>query len=100
MSTRCAHSWRAWKEYGNPVTVLDVGPTGGVIRLTDPLHLRLYQQTGHLKSQIGVQDYEALFEAIWQDRAQAAGWDLAIVRDDRSIELRFRSKPEPSHEDS
>ena len=65
------------------------GPYGAILRLTDPLHQRLYQQMGHLKYQIAAQDYETLFEAIWQDRARAVGWDLQIARGDSFIELSF-----------
>ena len=90
---RIAFLWyAAWSEYylhGNPVLVQRVEPAGGSICFTDPLHWRLYRQTGHLKTQISEQDYEALFDAIWQDRARAAGWRLEIVRNAQSIELRF-----------
>ncbi|MCL5273618.1 MAG: hypothetical protein M1434_02595 [Chloroflexi bacterium] len=90
---RLAFIWYvAWSEthlHGNPVTVFSAGLEQSLIRFTDPLHWRLYRQTGHLSSQIGEQDYEALFDVIWQDRAQRAGWNLEIVRSAHSIELRF-----------
>jgi hypothetical protein len=39
-------------------------------------HLQLYRQTGYLRSQIGEEDYRRLFQAMWQDRARVAGWEL------------------------
>ncbi|MGE5528784.1 MAG: hypothetical protein ACM3X6_06550 [Patescibacteria group bacterium] len=48
--------------------------------MTDPLHWRLYQRATHLKEQIGLADYEVIFDAIWQDRAEEAGWRLEIAR--------------------
>lgn len=42
----------------------------------------LYKRTGHLKEQISFEDYRRIFEAIWQDRAFNAGWNLEIKYED------------------
>jgi hypothetical protein len=93
LEPRVAFIWyAAWSEthlHGCPVTLVKAGPDGAILRLTDPLHRRLYQQTGHLKYLIAAQDYEALFEVMWQDRARAAGWKLDIAQGDSFIELCF-----------
>ncbi len=90
---RIAFLWyAAWSEHylhGNPVLVQNISHNSGSICFTDPLHWRLYRQTGHLKTQISEADYEAMFDAIWQDRARAAGWHLETVRNVQSIELHF-----------
>jgi hypothetical protein len=40
--------------------------------------LLLYERASHLKTQISRQDYYRLFETIWKDRAEKAGWTLDI----------------------
>ena len=32
-----------------------------------------------IKPQISFEDYRKIFERIWQDRAEKAGWDLEIT---------------------
>ncbi len=48
-----------------------------VVRLA-PFYFMLYQAAAHLKPAISFADYKEMFETIWQDRARAAGWMLAI----------------------
>jgi hypothetical protein len=38
----------------------------------------LYKRATHLKQWIPFDEYKEIFETIWQDRAQAAGWNLEI----------------------
>lgn len=88
--------YAAWSEThlrGNPVVVHRGGPDGGLLEMTDPLHWRLYRATGHLRQQISEADYEAVFEAVWEDRALHAGYGLSVRRD-RGLELGFLRLPD------
>jgi hypothetical protein len=38
----------------------------------------LYKRATHLRQWIPFDEYKEIFETIWQDRAQAAGWNLGI----------------------
>ena len=48
----------------------------------EPIYLKLYEHTGHLKQQISNEDYRAIFETMWQDRAREAGWELTMDCDE------------------
>jgi len=43
------------------------------------IYFGLYKVAAHLKEQISYEDYRQIFETIWQDRAQKAGWELKIT---------------------
>ncbi len=60
-----------------------------VVRFDDHQFFALYMQTSHLREQIALGDYMGIFEAIWQDRARAAGWNLQIDGQGPTIYLRF-----------
>lgn len=42
------------------------------------IFFELYKRAAHLKGQISLQEYRRIFETVWQDRAKAAGWSLAM----------------------
>ena len=42
-----------------------------------------------LKQQINIDDYRRLFEVVWLDRAQNAGWDLHISYEKGECVFRF-----------
>jgi hypothetical protein len=42
----------------------------------------LYKRATHLRQWIPFNEYRQIFETIWQDRAAAAGWNLAITYED------------------
>ncbi len=55
----------------------------------------LYKRASHLKTWIGFADYRRLFETIWTDRAEAAGWKVDFrYEDDEGLRcvLRFIKK--------
>ena len=54
-----------------------------------PQFFLLYERAGHLKQQIPFVDYRAIFETIWQDRANAAGWELKIEYEQEACILNF-----------
>ncbi|MEW6512324.1 MAG: hypothetical protein AB1428_15350 [Bacteroidota bacterium] len=62
---------------GNQVTLEELSDTLTRITMT-PAYFQLYSRTAHLKSQIAFDDYRQIFETIWRDRAEAAGWRIAI----------------------
>jgi hypothetical protein len=62
---------------GNNVTLEILTDNEAVIRM-ETIYFMLYKVTSHLKDQISFEDYRQIFESIWQDRAEKAGWKLKI----------------------
>ena len=58
------------------------------VRFT-PRAFALYDQTAQFKQRISMDDYRRLFEVVWLDRAQSAGWDLHISYDKWECVFRF-----------
>lgn len=69
--------WEQANLRGQKVTLERLEDNEAVVRL-QPFHFLLYEATAHLKPQISFEDYRKIFENIWQDRAEKAGWDLEI----------------------
>lgn len=69
--------WEQANLRGNSVTLEKLTDKEAVVRMT-PMYFGLYQATSHLKQQISFEDYRQIFESIWQDRAEKAGWKLKI----------------------
>lgn len=69
--------WEQAKLTGNTVTLEKLDEDEAVVRMST-YFFGLYKITAHLSKQISFEDYARIFETIWQDRARAAGWDLAI----------------------
>jgi hypothetical protein len=55
----------------------------------DPIDFQLYQRTGHLKLQISPENFRMLFETVWTDRAQHAGWALEFDHDGETCWMKF-----------
>lgn len=53
------------------------------------IYLELYHRTAHLKGQISEEDYLAIFESVWKDRARAAGWNLEISYESSGCIMHF-----------
>lgn len=70
--------WEQSVLQGNRVILERLSPEAATIRIR-PLCFQLFEQTGHLRHQICYEDYVALFDTIWKDRASAAGWNLEIT---------------------
>ena len=70
--------WEQANLRGSDVVLERLDDTLAVVRLR-PLYFRLYEQTAHLKQQIGADAYRVLFETRWRDRASAAGWHLDLA---------------------
>lgn len=71
--------WEQANLQGNPVTLESLTDNDAVVRM-DPIFFRLYEQSTHLRQQISREDYERIFETIWQDRSRNAGWAVDIKR--------------------
>jgi len=56
------------------------------------MYFDLYKVTGHLKQQISFEDYKKIFETIWQDRAEKAGWKLDISYKGDECVFNFKKK--------
>ncbi len=88
--------WEQAELRGNEVTLETLSDEEAVVR-TSTYFFGLYKATAHLRQWISFEDYQRIFETIWQDRARAAGWSLEIeYRDEgyRASEcvLRFKKK--------
>jgi hypothetical protein len=55
-----------------------------------PMYFLLYERTGHLKQQITLDDYRALYEFGWRDRAVSAGWEVEFLYDGPEFLMHFR----------
>lgn len=79
---------------GNKVTLEAVDDDRAIVRMKTRF-FELYKSSSHMKTWIAFPEYRAIFEAIWSDRAAAAGWDVAIAyADPEGLEctLRFRKR--------
>jgi len=70
--------WEQANLRGNHVTLEKLDDGEATITL-EPNYLRFYTQTEQMREQISAGDYRRLFETIWQDRAENAGWKLQIT---------------------
>jgi len=80
--------WEQMRLRGSRVTLERLEDTSAVVSL-EPIYLRLYSETGHLREQISKEDFRAIFDTIWQDRATAAGWRLDIKYEETRCILTF-----------
>ncbi|MEW5995751.1 MAG: hypothetical protein AB1744_15335, partial [Candidatus Zixiibacteriota bacterium] len=83
--------WEQANLRGNKVVLERLEDGAARVRLQS-MYFQLYEHTGHLRTQIRFEDYRTLFETIWQDRAQAANWDLEITYEDEECIFSFVKK--------
>jgi hypothetical protein len=69
--------WEQSNLRGNNVILESINDSVSVVQIK-PIYFRLYSQTAHFRMLIKENEYRQLFEYIWQDRAQNAGWNLRI----------------------
>jgi hypothetical protein len=81
--------WEQANLHGNKVTLEKLEDNEATVRFDDLQYFALYMRTSHLKQQISLEDYIGIFEAIWQDRAKNAGWNLEIEGKGRQIVFHF-----------
>lgn len=68
--------WEQSNLYGNETVLESLNCDYARVRIKT-LYNDIYKQT-HIKQQIMYDDYIGIFDTMWKDRAQAAGWDLVI----------------------
>ncbi len=84
--------WEQANLRGNRVTLEALSDASARIRI-EPNYFLLYQRSAHLPQQIAFDDYRHIFETIWQDRAEKAGWRLNLACKDADCVFEFR-RPE------
>jgi hypothetical protein len=83
--------WEQANLRGDTVTLEKLNDNEAVVRMK-LIYFKLYSRTGHLKEQISFEDYRRIFETIWQDRANHAGWNLEISYEQEDCVFHFRKK--------
>jgi len=83
--------WEQSNLRGNKVTLEKLNNDEASFRLRS-IYLELYKITGHLKQQISFEDYRQIFNTIWLDRANNAGWDLKITYEQDECIFYFNKK--------
>jgi len=63
-----------------------------VIRFIEHLWFAVYHRAGHIKTQLTMDEFKALFEHVWKDRALHAGWDISFEYDSSDTILTFVKK--------
>jgi hypothetical protein len=69
--------WEQANLRGNDVVLEKLDDHEASVKIT-PLYFALYQTASHLKRQISLEDYIRIFETIWLERSDKAGWNLKI----------------------
>ena len=81
--------WDLANLHGNPIKLEQLDEckalVAGKLR-----YFELYQRASHLEQRIAYQDYRAIFETLWKDRAVLAGWDVQITIDGAQVLLAFQ----------
>lgn len=75
--------WEQATLRGNNVTLEKLNDNEALVRM-ELIYFALYKITSHLKEQISYEDYRQIFETIWQDRAEKAGWKLKITYEEEA----------------
>jgi len=83
--------WEQSNLRGNEVTLELLDDRQAVVRMR-PIYFDLFESSGHLKQQISFDDYRAIFETIWHDRARNAEWELTIKYGIKEIVLHFKKQ--------
>lgn len=80
--------WEQANLRGNATRLEKLTETEAVVAI-EPIFLKLYDATAHLRQQISRADYYQLFQTVWQDRAEQAGWKLEQNCTDTQCVFRF-----------
>jgi len=75
--------WEQANLRGNDVTLEKLNDDEAFVRM-ELIYFALYKAAAHLKEQISYEDYRQIFETIWQDRAEKAGWKLKITYEEEA----------------
>jgi hypothetical protein len=80
--------WDLANLHGNPITLHQLDENNAKIS-GELRFFEIYQRAAHLSPVISAEDYQQLFETIWRDRAECAGWNLQIAVDGTEVKLVF-----------
>ncbi len=80
--------WEQANLRGNTITLEKLDDNEAIVKM-DLIYFKLYKNTGHLKYQISYEDYQKIFETIWYDRANNAGWNLTILYENEKCVFHF-----------
>jgi len=80
--------WEQANLRGNNVTLEKLNDNEALVRM-ELIYFGLYKAAAHLKEQISYDDYRQIFETIWQDRAEKAGWKLKIAYEEEKCLFHF-----------
>lgn len=80
--------WEQANLRGNDVVLEKLDDHEALLKIT-PLYFALYLAASHIKRQISLEDYIRIFETIWQERADKAGWKLKIEGQGRICVFHF-----------
>jgi len=69
--------WEQANLIGNTVKLVKLEEKEAIVEIQST-YFDLYKAASHLKEQISFEDYQKIFESIWHDRAEKAGWKLEI----------------------
>lgn len=86
--------WEQAQLSGSEVTLVALDDSEAVVHLT-PIALLLHSRSGALSLQIGPDDQRSIFEAMWRDRAAAAGWQVDFTYQAEMCVMKFRRTTEP-----
>jgi len=81
--------WEQANMQHNPVTLMKLEDNEAIVSFNRMIYFEIYSKSGHMKQQISLEDYIEIFEAIWQDRAKNAGWNLEITGEGKQITFHF-----------
>jgi hypothetical protein len=85
-------AYAAWIEKrinGEDVAIMQFSDNRSVLYFKNHIWRKMYTMTGHLKTQIGFDEYMWFFEEIWRDRARASGWTVEITYEGEDTMLTF-----------
>jgi hypothetical protein len=83
--------WEQANLRGNKVTLEKLNDDEAIV-IIKSIYFELYKNSAHLKQQISFEDYRKLFETIWCDRANSAGWHLQITYKKGECFFNFKKK--------
>ena len=81
--------WEQSNMQHNPLTLMKLEDDEAIVRFDRMIYFEIYSKSSHMKQQISIENYIEIFEAIWQDRAKNAGWDLDTQGKGEQITFHF-----------
>lgn len=80
--------WEQANLIGNTVKLVKLEGKEAIVEIQSK-YFHLYKVAAHLKEQISFEDYQKIFESIWNDRAEKAGWKLEIRYEGETCHFHF-----------